>query len=135
MLPPGGMSVVYVDGVVDVLLAAAERGAKGGRYLVSDTYATNEELARAIAAVAGLPKVPGTAPLWVLQAAAGVMAPLARVFGFTPLVAPGQLAFLQWQARVDASKAQRELGFTPTPLDEGVRKTVEFLKSHGLVRG
>jgi len=35
------------------------------------------------------------------------------VFDFTPLVAPGELAFLLWNVRIDAGKARRELGFSP----------------------
>ena len=32
-----------------------------------------------------------------------------------------------WQAKADASKAQRELGFTPTPLEDGLRRTLESM--------
>jgi len=64
---------------------------------------------------------------------ATVSAPLARTFGFRPLIAPGQLSFLLWDARVDASKARRELGFQPTPLAEGVSRTLSFLREQGLV--
>lgn len=58
---------------------------------------------------------------------------LARVFGFQPLIASGQLAFLLWNARIDNRKAQRELGFVPTPLEQGVRHTLAYLRSEGLV--
>jgi dihydroflavonol-4-reductase len=77
--------------------------------------------------------VPPTAPVFVLKALATVSAPAARVFGFTPIIAPGQLSFLLWNARVDASKARRELGFQPTPLAEGVARTVAFLREQRLV--
>ena len=133
MLPPGGMSVAYIDGVVAAHLAAAERGRPGERYLVSDGYATNRELATEAVTAAGRGKVPGAAPAWLLRGVAGVSAPLARLFRFTPMIAPGQLTFLQWQARVDATKAQAELGFEPTPLATGVALTIRFLRDQGLV--
>ncbi len=133
-LPPGGMSVAYIDGVVGAHLAAADRGARGERYLVSDGYATTRELAIEAVTAAGSGKVPGAAPAWLLRAVATVSAPLARTFGFTPLIAPGQLTFLQWQARVDSTKAQTALGFEPTPLATGVALTVKFLRDQGLVR-
>jgi nucleoside-diphosphate-sugar epimerase len=47
VLPPGGVSVAYVDGVTDVHLAAAERGVSGERYLVADAHVNHAELARA----------------------------------------------------------------------------------------
>jgi len=128
MLPPGGMPVVYIDGVVDAHVAAATRGGDGERYLLGDAFLSMREIATETARIAGLKKVPGDAPLWLLQALAAASAPLARIFGFTPLVSPGELTFLQWQPRVDASKAQRQLGFKPTTVAEGFAKTIDFLQ-------
>ena len=86
-----------------------------------------------IARDAGVAKLPPKSPAWLLRGLAASSAPLARLFGFKPLIAPGQLAFLLWNPRIDASKAARELGFVPTPLAEGVKKTVAFLRAEGLV--
>jgi nucleoside-diphosphate-sugar epimerase len=134
LVPPGGMAIVYVDGVADAHLAALERGKSGERYLLSDRHASNAELAAAIVAVEGKGRrVPSNAPVWLMKALAAISAPLARVFGFTPLIAPGQLSFLLWNASVDSTKAKRELGFVPTPLETGAKKTIEFLRSEGLV--
>lgn len=132
LIPPGGMSVVYVDGCTEAHLAAADRGKEGERYLVADTYASNADLARAIAREAGLSRVPPSAPPWLVRGLAAVSAPIARATGTQPLIAPGQATFLLWQARVDASKARRELGFTPRSLEDGVRETVSFLRREGL---
>jgi dihydroflavonol-4-reductase len=41
------------------------------------------------------------------------------------MLARGQLTYFLWQARPDSSKAQRELGWQPTPLADGVRRTLE----------
>jgi dihydroflavonol-4-reductase len=133
LLPPGGMSVVYVDGVADAHLAAADKGVNGERYLVSDQYVSNADLAAAIAHAAGAGKPPAVAPVFLMEALARISAPLARVFPFTPLVAPGQLSFMRWEAHVNAAKAQRELHFRPTPLDTGVARTLAFLRDQGLV--
>ena len=43
MVPPGGMSVVYVDGCTQAHVAAAERGVSGERYLVA--FTSGERLA------------------------------------------------------------------------------------------
>jgi dihydroflavonol-4-reductase len=129
LLPPGGMPVVFVDGLAAAHLAAAERGRSGEKYLVADGFTSNAELAGAVAAAAGLGRAPPSGPEWLLVPVANLLAPLARTFGFRPLVSPGELAFVLWQVRIDASKAIRELGFVPTPLAEGVRRTVEWLRS------
>jgi dihydroflavonol-4-reductase len=128
MVPPGGMSVVYIDGLVDAHLAAAERGKTSERYLVSDSHHSMLELAQKFCAVAGLPKVPPLAPAWVIKGIANVSAPFARALNVEPLVSQGQTTFLLWNARADSSKAQRELGFQPTPLERGLAVTAAFLK-------
>ena len=63
------------------------------------------------------------------MAAAGE--PIARVTGKPPLLPKGQLLFLLWNAAPDSSKAQRELGWQPTPIEDGLRAT---LASMGLGR-
>ena len=133
MLPPGGMSVVFVEGVADAHIAAAERGRAGERYLVADAHVSMRQLAAEIGRQAGLARLPPQAPEALLRVIAAVSAPLARAFGFRPLVAPGELGFMLWDARVDSHKAQRELGFVPLPLAEGVARTLAFLRERGLV--
>ena len=132
MVPPGGMSVVYVDGCTAAHIAAAERGVSGERYLVADRHVSCAELAAEIARQAGV-GVPRRGPVWLVRAIAATSAPLARAFGFRPLVAPGQLTFLLWDARVDASKARSELGFEPTALELGVERTLSALRDQGLI--
>jgi nucleoside-diphosphate-sugar epimerase len=128
LLPPGGMSLAFIAGVVQAHLGAAELGRSGERYLVADEHLSLRELAAQVRELA--PQVgalPAVAPAWLLQLLAGPSARLARWFGFKPLIAPGELSFLLWNARVDASKARRELRFEPTPAKQGLRTTVEWL--------
>jgi dihydroflavonol-4-reductase len=134
LLPPGGMSVVYVDGVASAHVAAAGHGRTGERYLVSDGFVRNVDLAREVCTAGGPRRVPPTAPAWFMRALASASEPLARTFRFRPLITRGQLSIVLWRADVDAGKAERELGFSPTPLSEGVRKTVDFLRAERLVR-
>jgi dihydroflavonol-4-reductase len=126
-LTPGGLSLVFVGGVVQGHLAAAERGKHGERYILSDTYADLRELAETIVRVAGRGRVPPTLPLPLARALAAAGESVSRVIRRPPLVSRGQLHYLQLQAKADSSKAQRELGFTPTPLEEGLRRTLDAM--------
>jgi nucleoside-diphosphate-sugar epimerase len=131
LLPPGGTSVAYVDGVAEAHVAAAERGRAGERYLLADGYLSLSELASEVARLVPGVRVPPLAPEWLLRGVTWVTAALARVLGFTPPVAPGELEFVLWQARLDAAKAVKELGFRKMPLEEGLRRTVEHLQRIG----
>ena len=63
-----------------------------------------------------------------------LMAGLARTFGFTPMLAPGELEFVMWQARADCGRAIRDLGFRPTPINDGLQRTVEHLRAAKAIR-
>ncbi len=124
-LPPGGGSLIYVDGVVQGHLLAAEKGKDGERYILSDGYMPIRELAELVVRLAGRGRVPPSMPVPVAKAFAGAGELISRVIRRPPMLPRGQLHYLLWQADADSSKAQRELGFTPTPIDEGVRKTLQ----------
>lgn len=133
VLPPGGLSLVYIDGLAKAHLAAAEVGISGERYLVSDTHATNRELAEEIIAQSDLSAVPPVAPSWVMKGVAAGSELAAKWLGVDPLIVKGQVEFLEWNVKVDTTKAERELGFRPTPLADGVALTIAFLRKEKLV--
>lgn len=124
LLTPGGMGLVYSDGVGAGHLLVAERGRPGERYILCDGHATLRELAELVVREAGRGRVPPVLPVPLARAFAAGGEALANRIRRPPLLAKGQLHFLLWNARPDSGKAQRELGWTPTPLDEGVRRTL-----------
>jgi dihydroflavonol-4-reductase len=123
-LAPGGMSLVFVEGVAQGHLLAAEKGQDGERYILSDTYAPFREFAEMIVRVAGRGRVPPTMPVPVARTFARIGEGVSRVIRRPPMLGRGQLHYFLWQARADSSKAQRELGWSTTPLEEGVRRTL-----------
>ncbi|WP_131767065.1 NAD-dependent epimerase/dehydratase family protein [Candidatus Protofrankia californiensis] len=123
--PPGGFGVVFTEGLAQGHLLAAELGRPGQRYIFCDEHATLMQLARTVVSVTGRGRAPVvTMPAGVATAVAAAGEALARVTHRPPLMARGQLQFLLWNAVPDSARAQRELGWKPTPLDEGVRRTV-----------
>jgi dihydroflavonol-4-reductase len=131
-LPPGGSALVFTDGVAAGHLLAAEKGTDGERYILGDTYAPLRELAETVVRVAGRGRVPPTMPVPLARAFAGAGEAVSRVIRRPPMLSRGQLYYFRWQARPDSSKAQSELGWRPTPLEEGIRKT---LSAMGLLEG
>jgi dihydroflavonol-4-reductase len=126
-VPPGGMSLVHVDDVAAAHLAAFDRGVPGERYIAADGYATMRELCRTAVAAAGRGRVPPTLPLPLARALAGAGELIARGAGLRPLLARGQLEFLLWRARADATRARSELDVEFRSWEEGVRETVRWL--------
>jgi dihydroflavonol-4-reductase len=126
-LPPGGMTLAHVDDVAAAHLAAFERGRPGERYIAANGFATIRELCELAVATAGRGRVPRTMPVGIARALAGGGELVARVIRRPPLIGRGQLHFLLWQARADASKAESELGVSFTPWQDGVPRTVRWL--------
>jgi nucleoside-diphosphate-sugar epimerase len=123
-LPPGGTGVAYVDGVADGHLLASDKGRDGERYILADGYADFRDLAEMVVRLAGRGKVPRSMPVPIARALANVGAGISRVTRRPPLLPKGQLTYFLWQAHPDSSKAQSELGWEPTPLEVGLRRTL-----------
>jgi nucleoside-diphosphate-sugar epimerase len=127
LVPPGGMGVCFSEGAAAGHLLAAERGRHGERYILCDRHVSMRELSETVVRVAGRGRVP---PNLRPRAAKGLAAGgelLARAIRRPPLLPRGQLHFLMWNARPDSSKAQEELGWEPTALEEGVGRTLEAM--------
>ncbi len=118
---------VLVDDVVEGHLRAMEHGRVGERYILGGENVSLKEFFRTIDRVSGrrhtqLP-ILGFSPLvfaWALKKR-------AEWFGVYPRITPGWVrTFLaEWAYRCD--KAERELGYTATPLEQGIRITYAWL--------
>jgi dihydroflavonol-4-reductase len=126
-LPPGGLGVVYVDGVASGHLLAAERGEDGERYILSDRHVSLRALAEAVVRAGHRGRVPPTLPRAVARAISALGDPIARALSKPPLLPRGQLLFFLWDAAPDSGKAQEELGWEPTLLEDGLAAAVAAL--------
>jgi nucleoside-diphosphate-sugar epimerase len=126
-LPPGGSGLVFDAGVARGQLLAAERGRDGERYILCDRHVSMREIAELVVQTAGRGRVPFTLPVGVAKASSALGEVIGRATGLEPLLSRGQLHFFMWDAWPDSTKAQEELGWEPTPLEEGVRAAVAAL--------
>jgi dihydroflavonol-4-reductase len=124
LLPPGGMGLVYSTGLGTGQLLAADRGAPGERYILCDGHMSFRELAETAVRLAGRGKVPAVMPVPLAKAISAGGEAVSRLARKPPLLPKGQLHFFLWDARPQSAKAQRELGWVPTPLEEGLTAAV-----------
>lgn len=122
-LVDGGFDFVDVRDVVAVLLAAAERGRTGERYLAAGNWVSVADLARAAAAITNIPPPRLVVPV----ALARVGVPFAAAWGWMtkkePLYTSESLSTLAHTARISSAKAASELDYHARPLEETLRDT------------
>ena len=129
-LLPGGFPVVYSVDVGEGHVAAEEKAAIGERFILSESYQSLDRLAGEILTTLGLNKsTPFVLPYPLAKVASVMTEAVADVINKPPLIPKGQLHFLQWQAIPSSKKAQAQLAWQPTPVSQGLKKTVEFLFS------
>jgi dihydroflavonol-4-reductase len=126
-LPPGGMGVCFDAGVARGHLLAAEHGRDGERYILCDRHVTLRGLAETVVRVAHRGRVPASIPAGLARAMAASGEAIARATGLPPLLSRGQLHFFLWNAAPDSTKAQEELGWEPTALEDGLRAAIAAL--------
>lgn len=132
-VPPGGMTMAYVDDVAEGHIAAFDRGTPGERYILADGYATSREICETAVEAAGRGRVPFSIPAPVARGLAFGGEAASRVIRRPPLLGRGQLYFLLWEARADSSKARNELGIEPLEWRQGIRRTVRWMLDEGRV--
>lgn len=120
------LEAVGVDDAARALILAAENGRVGERYLISEKMITNAEVARIAAEAAGVPPPGKSIPLPMSYALAAMGTAKARLRGTDEQLSLASLRLMRAEAPVDCSKARRELGWQPRPVEESIREAARF---------
>jgi nucleoside-diphosphate-sugar epimerase len=120
--PDLGVTPVHRDDVADGILRALETGVAGESYVLGGDPTTMRELLGVLAQVSGRKPTTRAVPTLLLKALAPLGPVVARPLGFPPnlreLISSSD--GVTFWARSD--KAQRELGWHPRPLADGLRE-------------
>lgn len=128
MLLPGGLPLVFSKDVGEGHVLAEENGKTGESYILSEAYYELSVIAKQILHELELnKKPPPVMPLPLVKLVSNVGEWFANLTNKSPLIPNGQLHFLLWGAIPDSTKAQRELGWKPTSLPNGIKQTIDFL--------
>ena len=120
------LEAVGVDDAAKAMILAAEHGKAGERYLVSDRMISNADVVRIAADAAGVPAPEKSVPLAMSWTMAALGSFKARVKGTDEQLSLGSLRLMRAEAPVDCSKAKRELGWQPRPVEESIREAAKF---------
>ncbi|MGV0849327.1 NAD-dependent epimerase/dehydratase family protein [Mycolicibacterium phlei] len=120
------LEAVGVEDAARAMILAAEHGRVGERYLISEKMITNAEVVRIAAEAAGMPPPSKAIPLPVSYAMAALGSLKARLTGTDERLSLESLRLMRAEAPLDHSKAVRELGWRPRPVEESIREAARF---------
>nr|HID12684.1 NAD-dependent epimerase/dehydratase family protein [Anaerolineae bacterium] len=123
---------VYIRDVAQGVDLALRRGRPGEVYNISGRSLSHREINSIVDRLLGYRIRRFDAPAWGMIALARVWTWLSRYTGREPYY-PINLApyvFCDWE--VSGEKARRELGFIPTPFEEGARATLAWYRELGV---
>jgi len=127
----GGMNIVYVGDVAAGMIAAAERGRAGERYILAGENMTHREIFRRTALlIGGMPPL-ARFPLPLLRATAALVEGVAALTGTEPPITRDLAAIAGRYHWFSAARAKRELGFTTTSFDETILAAYRWYAAHG----
>ena len=131
--PDATISLVDIDDCAAGHLLAEARGRPGERYVLNGATLDTAALVGLMRRVAPAIPPPRRLPLPLAGAGVAVVEAVARLRREPPPVCRQALRTLTHGHRYDGSRAERELGVGYRPVEETLRRTVEWLVEEGLV--
>ena len=120
-------SFAYNADVVAAHLTALEHGKPGEEYALAGDNQSLNEFFRVLAELTGVRRPVRHLPFWAGKIAGSMEVARAKWFGHAPQLTPGVVEIFRHDWVYSSAKAERELGYRVTPLEEGVKNTLEKL--------
>jgi nucleoside-diphosphate-sugar epimerase len=120
------LEAVGVDDAARALLLAAERGRNGERYIISERMIPLKEVVRIAADEAGVAPPRRSISVPALYGLGTLGSLKAKLTGKDTQLSLASVRMMRAEAHVDHSKATRELGWEPRPVEESIREAARF---------
>jgi len=129
------ISYAYVDDVVRGHLLALEKGKPGGEYILGGENRTILEVLEILTRQTGIPPPTRRIPFFLAESVGWAQRMRAHLTGREPLITDEVVRIYRREWAYDSSRAAAALGYTITPLEEGLRRTIAWLRAQALVPG
>ena len=127
-----GLNLVDVVDCAEGHLLAMEKAVPGERYILGGENLTLKEILDKLAAITGL-RSPKVKLPYAMAYATGVVDTLVTgtIGRREPRVTLDSVRMGRKRMFVSSAKAERELGWNPRPVDDALRRSVEWFRAHG----
>jgi len=127
-----GLNLVNVTECARGHVAALEKGRSGERYILGGENLTLKQILDKLSAITGLPS-PSLRVPYLLALATGVVDEVVtgRILGREPRATIDAVRMGRKKMFVSSVKAERELGWKTVPVDDALRRAVEWFQANG----
>lgn len=127
----GAYDFVDVRDVANGLILACEKGKTGESYILSGEKITVPDLLNLLEEITGVKRPSFKIPLWLAKTAGRISTLYYRNREAKPVFTSYSADVLVSNCDISSDKAQKELGYSPRPLKDSVKDSVEWLgKNH-----
>ncbi|MEM1244845.1 MAG: hopanoid-associated sugar epimerase [Acidobacteriota bacterium] len=131
-----GLNLIDVRDVARGHLLADELGRPGRRYILGHRNLTLREMLDLLSRLTGRPPVRLRLPHWIPLSVGAVSTAWARRTGGEPRVSVESVRMSTKTMFFDATRARDELGLSPGPVEEALRRAIDwFCEHHASLRG
>jgi nucleoside-diphosphate-sugar epimerase len=132
---PGGFTFIAARDIVEGHLLAMAKGRPGQKYIFGSEFLTFDELMALFSETTGKPPPPLRVPPALMAVTAEIAALVMPLLvpSAQQLLTPAAIRILRQNRQADTSKAQRELGFRPTPIAAAVREAYDWFVARGVI--
>lgn len=129
------LNFVPVDSLADGLIAARDKGRRGGRYLLGGENIPMQQLLGMIEKLSGRPAPKTKMPYWVALAAGAVDTFFVSALTGKPPKAPlTGVRLAGRQVSFSSQKAARELDWRAAPAEPALKETLAWAREKGLLK-
>jgi dihydroflavonol-4-reductase len=131
----GGINLVDVRDVARGHVLAAKKGKRGNKYILGNLNVTMKEFITMVYRAAGFRyRIRVRMPVPALKQAARVFKWWSDAVSHRPpLTTPVEVRYSSQYLFFDPSKARKELGLQPTPLEKSLRDSVEWFRKNNYI--
>jgi len=129
-----GLNLVDVRDCAQAHVSALEKGRSGERYILGGENLTLKQILDKLSEITGLPSPKVKLP-YVMALATGVVdeVVIGRILGREPRATIDAVRMGRKKMFVTSAKAERELGWRPAPVDNALRRAVDWFQANGYV--
>lgn len=118
----------FIDDVVNGHMLAMEKGLGGERYILGGENISYRQFIGLFKKINGSSKIIMRIPQWVLKSWSFIEMMRGKLSDHDPTLTPGMVDRFNLDKTFDCSKAIKQLGYSITPFESGLRKTITHLK-------